>query len=177
MSSKRLRFEVFKRDDFTCQYCGQTPPKVVLEVDHIIPKSKGGENTLENSLTACFDCNRGKGNITLTTIQKKDIIQENTQKIKHQEEQLKEYYYYKQQQKERIDRDIHDINLYWRTQHNGESEFNENGIKSLKRFLKIFTLDVIIEAIDISMGKLKNPEQQVRYMYGILHNKRKERCG
>ena len=35
--SKKIRFEVFKRDKFTCQYCGKTAPNVVLEVDHIEP--------------------------------------------------------------------------------------------------------------------------------------------
>lgn len=59
--SKRLRFEVFKRDDFTCQYCGAQPPAVVLEVDHIHPVAEGGKNDTENLITACEACNRGKG--------------------------------------------------------------------------------------------------------------------
>lgn len=42
--SQTLRFEVFKRDLFTCQYCGKRAPDVVLEVDHIKPVSKGGSN-------------------------------------------------------------------------------------------------------------------------------------
>jgi 5-methylcytosine-specific restriction endonuclease McrA len=46
--SKKLRFEVFKRDSFTCQYCGKTPPLVVLEVDHIHPVSKGGSCGMDN---------------------------------------------------------------------------------------------------------------------------------
>ena len=58
--SKKLRFEVFKRDKFTCQYCGKRPPDVVLEIDHIVPKAKGGEDNSGNLTTACFDCNRGK---------------------------------------------------------------------------------------------------------------------
>lgn len=59
--SKKVRFGVFKRDEFTCQYCGRTPPAVVLEVDHILAVSKGGDNAEHNLLTACFDCNNGKG--------------------------------------------------------------------------------------------------------------------
>lgn len=59
--SKKLRFEVFKRDSFTCQYCGRKSPDVILHVDHIIPVSKGGKNTLMNLVTSCFECNLGKG--------------------------------------------------------------------------------------------------------------------
>jgi len=58
--SKKLRFEVFKRDSFTCQYCGNSAPAVVLNADHIHPVSKDGETDLLNLITACFDCNAGK---------------------------------------------------------------------------------------------------------------------
>ena len=42
--TKKVRFEVFKRDSFTCQYCGRTAPSVILEVDHIKPVCDGGQN-------------------------------------------------------------------------------------------------------------------------------------
>lgn len=58
--SKKTRFEVFERDSFTCQYCGRFAPDVVLEVDHILARAKGGTDDPENLITACFDCNRGK---------------------------------------------------------------------------------------------------------------------
>lgn len=58
---KKLRFEVFKRDSFTCQYCGRKAPDVLLEVDHIEPRSKGGSDDILNLATSCADCNRGKG--------------------------------------------------------------------------------------------------------------------
>ncbi|MBC8394274.1 MAG: HNH endonuclease [Deltaproteobacteria bacterium] len=58
--TKTIRFEVFKRDGFTCTYCGKSPPEVELEVDHIDPHSQGGDDGIENYTTACFDCNRGK---------------------------------------------------------------------------------------------------------------------
>ena len=59
--TKKTRFEVFKRDSFTCQYYGKKAPDVILEVDHIEPASKGGTNDIMNLITSCFDCNRGKG--------------------------------------------------------------------------------------------------------------------
>ena len=58
--SKKMRFEVLKRDKFTCQYCGKQSPDVVLHLDHIKPVSKGGKNTLLNLVTSCVDCNLGK---------------------------------------------------------------------------------------------------------------------
>ena len=87
--SKKLRFEIFKRDAFQCQYCGKTPPSVVLEIDHIQPVCKGGENSEENLLTACFDCNRGKSGelLTKTPI---SIAKQNSL-LKEKEEQIKEY--------------------------------------------------------------------------------------
>jgi hypothetical protein len=64
--SKRLRFEVFKRDLFTCQYCGRRAPKVVLFCDHVVPIAKGGQNAITNLTTSCLDCNSGKSAIELS---------------------------------------------------------------------------------------------------------------
>lgn len=58
--SKRLRFEVFNRDNHTCRYCGRSAPEVELTVDHVVPKVLGGTNRPENLVTACRDCNSGK---------------------------------------------------------------------------------------------------------------------
>ena len=58
--SQKTRFEVFKRDRFTCQYCGRKAPDVVLQVDHIVPVAKGGKNDILNLVTSCVDCNSGK---------------------------------------------------------------------------------------------------------------------
>lgn len=59
--SKKLRFEIFKRDRFTCQYCGAQPPDIVLVCDHIDPVALGGKTTIDNLITACESCNQGKG--------------------------------------------------------------------------------------------------------------------
>jgi hypothetical protein len=56
-----LRFQVLRRDGFTCQYCGGKPPDVKLHVDHLHPWSLGGLNVLENLRTSCEACNLGKG--------------------------------------------------------------------------------------------------------------------
>lgn len=60
--SVATRFEVFKRDDFTCSYCGRTRDDgAKLEVDHIVPRAGGGSDELDNLTTSCWDCNHGKG--------------------------------------------------------------------------------------------------------------------
>ncbi len=59
--SKTLRFEVFKRDSFTCQYCGRRAPDIILHCDHVKAVAEGGTTDILNLVTACVDCNLGKG--------------------------------------------------------------------------------------------------------------------
>lgn len=56
------RKNLFRRDGFRCQYCGCKDDS--LTVDHVMPKSRGGEDTWENLITACKPCNTKKGNRT-----------------------------------------------------------------------------------------------------------------
>jgi hypothetical protein len=58
--SLRTRFFVMKRDSFACVFCGASGQGVRLEVDHRIPRARGGTDAIENLQTLCFDCNRGK---------------------------------------------------------------------------------------------------------------------
>lgn len=58
--SRRLRFEVLRRDGYTCRYCGAQAPDVKLTVDHVIPITLGGGDDARNLITACHDCNTGK---------------------------------------------------------------------------------------------------------------------
>ena len=60
-----IRYDIMKRDCFKCKICGDSPaltPSTVLEVDHIVPVTKGGENTIDNLQTICRACNSGKNN-------------------------------------------------------------------------------------------------------------------
>ena len=58
----RLRFAVLKRDGFKCMYCGHSPREneVVLQMDHVVPQSKGGLTTYDNLVSSCRRCNHGK---------------------------------------------------------------------------------------------------------------------
>lgn len=59
---KRLR--IYMRDKFRCQYCGARKGAAELTLDHIMPRSRGGDNSSLNIVTACIDCNNRKGNRT-----------------------------------------------------------------------------------------------------------------
>ena len=56
------RFNVFLRDRFACQYCGDSPGTAELTFDHVIPRSRGGLTSWDNVVAACSSCNLVKGN-------------------------------------------------------------------------------------------------------------------
>ena len=58
------RKNIFKRDRYTCQYCGKQPGPEELTIDHVMPRSRGGTSTWENCLLACVECNKRKADKT-----------------------------------------------------------------------------------------------------------------
>lgn len=58
--SKRLRYEIFRRDNHSCRYCGSAAPDVKITIDHVVPVTLGGGDDPTNLVTACSDCNSGK---------------------------------------------------------------------------------------------------------------------
>ena len=145
--SKKIRFEVFKRDGFTCQYCGRMAPDVVLEVDHINPVANGGENDIMNLVTSCQDCNRGKGKRKLSS---KD-------EIKAQQAQLKELSAKREQLQMLIEwrKELESINnmqvdivqdIF--SECTG-SAFTETGKKKIAKFIKKYGINEVCEAVQI----------------------------
>lgn len=58
-----IRDRIFRRDDYTCHYCGERGRK--LECDHVMPVARGGRHDDDNLVTACFACNRSKRDKTV----------------------------------------------------------------------------------------------------------------
>ncbi|MBX3473981.1 MAG: HNH endonuclease [Planctomycetes bacterium] len=58
------RRNIYRRDNFECQYCGTRPGLKHLSIDHVVPVSKNGQTTWENCVVACIRCNTRKGNRT-----------------------------------------------------------------------------------------------------------------
>lgn len=62
------RRNIYSRDGYTCQYCGKKLPASLLNIDHVIPKSKGGKNTWKNLVCSCLKCNNHKANNLLKEV-------------------------------------------------------------------------------------------------------------
>ena len=58
------RENIYWRDEYSCQYCMRSFPKRMLTLDHVLPKSRGGQRSWLNLVTACLHCNQRKGNRT-----------------------------------------------------------------------------------------------------------------
>lgn len=86
--SKKMRFEIFKRDSFTCQYCGKKAPDVVLHIDHIKPVAAGGRNSLLNLVTSCIECNLGKGATELSDKSALERSREQAKMLQKRREQI-----------------------------------------------------------------------------------------
>lgn len=65
-TAKLTRTNLFRRDNYTCQYCNKHLSKENRTMDHIIPRSKGGKHTWKNTVTCCRKCNAKKGSKSLS---------------------------------------------------------------------------------------------------------------
>lgn len=174
--SKKIRFEVFKRDGFRCAYCGKSPPEVILEIDHIKPKSKKGKDDINNLITACFDCNRGKSNIVLDKAPQQLI--DNIEVLKEKEEQLVEYHKLIRRIERRIQRHISEIDNIF-IEYFKKLCLSE-GFKrgSLKQFLNKLSLPEVKDAMHIACSrKPKDQDGAIRYFCGVCWNKIRQKSG
>jgi len=166
---KNLRFRIFKRDGFACQYCGRTPPAAVLEVDHVIPRARGGEDYVDNLVTACVDCNRGKGAETLDSVPK--AVKEKIVSLEEREDQLAEYKKLLSRKKRRENAAIKSVADIFADC--GVGELTRADRQSIRRqFLPKLMQDQIEEAMHIACSKYPyNPNKAWKYFCGVCWTK------
>jgi len=143
---KKIRFEVFKRDKFTCQYCGQSAPDVVLQVDHIEPVSKGGADDIINLVTSCFDCNSGKSNRTLDDDSVIKVQKQQLDELQKRREQLEMMLKWQREMINIDEQAVTELAEFWSDFVEGYS-LNASGLKSLKKWVRRFGVNEVIEAI------------------------------
>lgn len=151
--SKKVRFEVFKRDGFKCQYCGRSAPDVILHADHIQPKSKGGSNDIMNLITSCQACNSGKGARKLDdkSVVKKQVKQ--LQELNERSEQLKMMISWREGLSSIENQKLEIVVNKWH-EHISPHTLTPHGIKSLKLLFNKFDLSEVLDAIEAASSKL-----------------------
>jgi hypothetical protein len=183
--SAKLRFEVFNRDNFTCRYCGRKTPEVILELDHVIPLSKGRTGDLDNLTTSCFECNRGKGKSLLDTVLIDKDIHNETILLAEKELQLAEYNFLKNKIRTRENKEIEELNLHFidRFPENERSyargEFSNTIIRQCLKIISYIDIFELIDiAVDITSRDTKGDSHTVaaaKYLTAILRNRLREK--
>jgi hypothetical protein len=170
--SKKLRFDIFKRDGFVCQYCGAHPPQAILHVDHIVPVKEGGGNEDTNLVTACDRCNLGKGAASLDSIPAS--LAERAADTAEREAQLRGYSAVMAAQRERIETDCWEVGDIF------VHQFQLDGIRkdwfqSIRQFVEKLGAHECIRAMEIATARKPFSRQQCfRYFCGICWNRIRE---
>ena len=186
--SKKTRFEVFKRDKFTCQYCGRMSPDVILEVDHIKPVIEGGDNDFLNLITSCRDCNRGKGK---TLLSQSDVLKKSQKQLLEMAEKAEQAEMMVEWKKELLsvrERETKAIEELI-TSLTGVEELLSFDIQTIKKLLVRFPFHVVWESVEVAAVKYFDndvvgtdyefPEmtEMLKKVGGICYNKIKQKEG
>lgn len=188
--SKKIRFEVFKRDSFTCQYCGKAAPDIILELDHIFPVTEALKkewsweriNSITNLVTSCENCNSGKKATLLsdrTTVKK---VHASLTKLQEKRAQLEMMLEWREELLKLDDKVVNLLGEEW-TKLVGAT-LTEVGKNNLRKLLKKFDFTEITEAMDIatnyvkkdSLGKTSFESLEVAFnkIGGICTNKKRQ---
>lgn len=143
----KTRFEVFKRDSFTCQYCGRKAPEVVLNCDHIHPVAEGGTNDLMNLVTSCKDCNGGKGARLLDQHQALEKARAQMEEINERRIQLEML---AQWQRDLVAFSEDELKIFverWEEITAGAASLNDRGRDNFRKWRKRFSDEELMEAM------------------------------
>lgn len=169
--TKKMRFEVFKRDSFRCQYCGRQAPDVILEVDHIHPVAEGGKTTMLNLITSCRDCNRGKG---------KHKLSDNAEILKQKEElnalnerrlQMEMIVQWKKELQDLLDREVELVESVLVT--DPSYCLTENARRKVRTLIKQFGFNEVYEASEIATEQYTWLSERINKIGGICYNRKK----
>ena len=176
--SKAVRFEVFKRDKFTCQYCGASAPDVILEVDHINPVSKGGTDDLFNLITSCRDCNRGKRNKKLSDNSAVKLQKAQLDDMQERRNQIEMMCAWRENLKDECEIEIDYLDNAFNEETN--RNFTDHGRRQMKLWIHQFGFANVCEAMEISLVQYYNgTDESCRKTFdkigGICYNRQKAR--
>jgi hypothetical protein len=189
--STRTRFEVFKRDRFTCAYCGRTPPEVLLEADHVVPQAAGGSDDMANLITSCQTCNRGKAARLLEEGATPVVGRASVEELQERIAQAQAYVEALTSYQAIVGEQVQMVMDAWARVYGAETEEREDGTywvfggrhggrwpdeRSIRRFLRSLSTETVLDAVDITAGRMRYPNDEARrYFYGVCHSMIRER--
>lgn len=171
--SNKIRFEVFKRDNFTCQYCGRKAPDVVLNVDHLKPVAVGGSNDMFNLITSCFECNNGKRDIPLDKQKELDKQRESLEMLEERRKQIDMLFKWKTELNNTKDYEVEKMEEYLLDTF--DISLSEHGLTNLSKYIKEFGINEVMESAQIAFEQYESSETAFSYIPRICNVRKQQR--
>jgi hypothetical protein len=162
--SKKVRFDIFKRDGFACQYCGAHPPAVVLVLDHIVPFAAGGACDDDNLITACEGCNQGKAARSLAQVPLS--LADKAAQVAEREAQLRGFHEIMEARRGRIEQDAWAVAEVF-TEHFAKDGIRKDWFQSIRMFNEKLGVYEVQDAMEIAVSRCRGEQQVFRYFCGI----------
>ncbi len=135
-----------------CQYCGAHPPNVLLECDHIEPVALGGANDLDNLVTACQTCNRGKAAVPLHSVP--ESMHDRASRVLEMESQIAGYETIMKDRRMRLEADAEEVLNHFCDAY-GKDGIPRADFTSIKRFVEQLGLDATLNAAEIGHNRFR----------------------
>lgn len=155
--SKRTRYEVLKRDNHTCRYCGAKSPDAKIVIDHVLPVSLGGTDVAGNLVAACQDCNIGKGSTSPTAPTVEDVKQSDLRWAAA----MKQAADLRRQEREKVIRYVAEFDSMWGYSTPGDYE---SSLEAL--YVAGLTSEMLTEAVYIAT-RARGVDFRFRYFCGV----------
>lgn len=177
--SKRVRYEVMRRDNHACRYCGAMAPEAKLTIDHVIPVALGGADDPGNLVTACRDCNAGKtstspdqaviDDVSADAIRWSAAMREAAEQLRAEREaRVGEYAVFHKRWHE------------WTYESSGKTYYMngrlpENYLEKFETYRDVgLTVDDLLDGLRILEALRFSPKDPFAYFLGIMNNKAAE---
>lgn len=169
----RVRFEVFKRDSFTCQYCGKSAPQVVLNCDHIVAVANGGDESITNLVTSCVTCNSGKSSVPLSDESAVAKQKRQLDELSERRFQLDMMMQWKMEMLDMKSTEANHAIAYFEKRFN--VKITDHGKPKIEKAIKTFGITEVLEAIDKSFGSYSDANKALDKIGGICNVTRQSR--
>lgn len=173
------RFKIFQRDGFQCQYCGASPPAVILHVDHVLAVANGGGDSEDNLLTACSNCNHGKFTKPLDPASVPRDYAKMADDAKQRAAQLAAYRKHLLELQSEMDQSVDAVGRrFWGGSFTWNYETDVRSRRRVEHFIRIGGLASVMDAADVAYARLPDGDKsrdRFRYFCGVMWNRCEER--